>query len=323
MMRVSRAAAVVALCSLAGTAWGAQWNMPTPYADGTFHTKNIRQFAEEVEAATDGELSITVHSAGSLFKHPEIKRAVQTRQAEIGEIFISLLSNEDPVFAVDSLPFLATSYEQAEKLWAASRPFIEQRLEEDGLKLLFSVAWPPQGLYANKEIDDVADLKGLKFRSYNAISARLAELVGAIPTQVEVPEIPQAFATGFVEAMITSPTTGVDSQAWDFVKYYYDVQAFVPKNMVIVNQRVFDRLDEATQQALLDAAAKAEARGWQMSREETERNLAILKEHGMQVQAPSPKLLQQLGDIGRTMTEEWIAQAGPDGQAIIDRYRQP
>lgn len=323
MMRGLRTAAVVALCSLASTAWGAQWNMPTPYPDGTFHTKNIRQFAEEVEAATNGELTITVHSAGSLFKHPEIKRAVQTRQAEIGEIFVSLLSNEDPVFAVDSLPFLATSYEQAEKLWAASRPFIEQRLEEDGLKLLFSVAWPPQGLYANKEIDDVADLKGLKFRSYNAISARLAELVGAIPTQVEVPEIPQAFATGFVEAMITSPTTGVDSQAWDFVKYYYDVQAFVPKNMVIVNQRVFDRLDEGVQQALLDAAAKAEARGWQMSREETERNLAILKERGMQVQAPAPELVRQLGDIGRTMTEEWIAQAGPDGQAIIERYRQP
>jgi TRAP-type C4-dicarboxylate transport system substrate-binding protein len=314
---------VVAVCSMAATAWGADWNMPTPYADGTFHTKNIRQFADDVKTATNGELTITVHSAGSLFKHPEIKRAVQTRQAEIGEIFISLLSNEDPVFAVDSLPFLATSYEQAEKLWAASKPALEKRLEEDGLKLLFSVAWPPQGLYANKEIDDVADLKGVKFRSYNAISARLAELVGAVPTQVEVPEIPQAFATGFVEAMLTSPTTGVDSQAWDFVKYYYDVQAFVPKNMVIVNQRIFDRLDESTKQALLDASAKAEERGWQISKEETERNVAILKERGMQVIAPSPTLVQQLGEIGQTMTEEWLAGAGPEGQAIIDRYRQP
>ena len=322
MMLALRTAMVVAACCIATAAWAANWNMPTPYADGTFHTKNIRQFADDVKAATEGELTITIHSAGSLFKHPEIKRAVQTRQAEIGEIFISLLSNEDPVFAIDSLPFLATSYEQAEKLWEASRSYVAKRLEKDGLRLLFSVAWPPQGLYTNKEINDVSDLKGVKFRSYNAISARLAELIGAVPTQVEVPEIPQAFATGFVDAMLTSPTTGVDSQAWDFVKYYYDVQAFVPKNMVIVNQRIFDRLDDKTKQALLDAAAKAQARGWQMSKEETERNVAILKERGMRVNPPDPKLAQQLNDIGKAMTEEWIAKAGTDGKAIIEQYRK-
>lgn len=317
-----RTAIAAAACFFATSAWAAGWNMPTPYPDGNFHTQNIQQFAEDVKTATDGELTITIHSAGSLFKHPEIKRAVQTRQAEIGEIFISLLSNEDPVFAVDSLPFLATSYEEAEKLWAASKPYIEQRLQKDGLKLLFSVAWPPQGLYANKEIKDVADLRGVKFRSYNAVSARLAELVGAVPTQVEAPEIPQAFATGFIDAMITSPTTGVDSQAWDFVKYYYDVRAFIPKNMVVVNQRIFDRLDDGTKQALLDAAAKAETRGWETSRQETERNVAILKERGMQVSPPDPKLAEQLGEIGKTLTEEWIASAGADGKAIIEQYRK-
>jgi TRAP-type C4-dicarboxylate transport system substrate-binding protein len=316
------AAAVIVACSLTTTAWGANWNMPTPYPEGDFHTENIKQFAEDVEEMTDGELTITVHSAGSLFKHPEIKRAVQTRQAEIGEVLISLLSNEDPIFAVDSLPFRATSYEDARRLWEAQRPVLERRLEEQDLKLLYAVPWPPQGLYTNKEVDEISDMKGMKFRSYNAITARLAELMGAIPTQVEVPEIPQAFATGLVDAMITSPTTGVSSQAWDFVNRYYDTNAFLPKNMVIVNKRVFDRLDEGAQQAVLEAAKKAEERGWRMSKQAEEENTKVLAEHGVEISEPSERLRQELADIGEQMTQEWLKEAGPEGEQIIQAYGQ-
>lgn len=316
------AATVIVACSLTTTAWGANWNMPTPYPEGDFHTENIKQFAEDVEEMTDGELTITIHSAGSLFKHPEIKRAVQTRQAEIGEVLISLLSNEDPIFAVDSLPFLAASYEDARRLWEAQRPVLERRLEEQDLKLLYAVPWPPQGLYTNKEVDEISDMKGMKFRSYNAITARLAELMGVVPTQVEVPEIPQAFATGLVDAMITSPTTGVSSQAWDFVNRYYDTNAFLPKNMVIVNKRVFDRLDEGAQQAVLEAAKKAEERGWRMSKQAEEENTKVLAEHGIEVGEPSERLRQELAGIGEQMTQEWLKDAGPEGERIIQAYRQ-
>jgi TRAP-type transport system periplasmic protein len=316
------AATVIVACSLTTTAWGANWNMPTPYPEGDFHTVNIKQFAEDVEEMTDGELTITVHSAGSLFKHPEIKRVVQTRQAEIGEVLISLLSNEDPIFAVDSLPFLAASYEDARRLWEAQRPVLERRLEEQDLKLLYAVPWPPQGLYTNKEVDEISDMKGMKFRSYNAITARLAELMGVVPTQVEVPEIPQAFATGLVDAMITSPTTGVSSQAWDFVNRYYDTNAFLPKNMVIVNKRVFDRLDEGAQQAVLEAAKKAEERGWRMSKQAEEENTKVLAEHGIEVGEPSERLRQELAGIGEQMTQEWLKDAGPEGERIIQAYRQ-
>lgn len=304
-----------------GAAHAEQWQMPTPYGDSTFHTQNIRQFADDVAQSTDGDLQITVHSAGSLFKHPQIKRAVQTGQAQIGETIISLLANEDPVFGVDSLPFVATSYDEARKLWDASRPVIEEKLAEDGLKLLYAVPWPPQGLYTAQPVDEVSDMEGVKFRAYNSATSRVAELMGATPTQVETTEIPQAFSTGMVEAMMTSPSTGVNWAAWDYVDNYYDVKAWLPKNMVYVNQRAFDRLDPQTQQAVLDAAKKAEQRGWEMSRQEAESKTKELAQHDIKVQQPSDKLRQQFAQIGDQMVDEWLQEAGPEGQQVIEAYR--
>lgn len=309
--------------ALAATAAQAQtsWDMPTPYPDATFHTQNVIQFAEDVAEMSGGDLAITVHSAGSLFKHPEIKRAVQTGQVQIGEMLISLLSNEDPVFAVDTIPFLADSYEDAEALWQASRGAVEEKLAEDGLTLLYAVPWPSQGLYVNKEVESVADMQGVPFRAYNASTSRLAELMGAVPTQVEVPEIPQAFSTGIVEAMITSPSTGANSAAWDYVSHFYDTQAWLPKNMVVVNADAFEALSEETRQAVLDAAAEAETRGWQMSMEEAEAKKQELADNGMVVADPSEQLAADLAEIGATMTKEWIDEAGEEGQAILDAYQ--
>lgn len=296
------------------------WDMPTPYPDKTFHTQNIIQFAEEVKQATGGKVDIKVHSAGSLFKHPEIKNAVRGGQVQIGEFFLSLLSNEDAVFGADSQPFLATNYDDAKRLWDAQKPIITPLLEKQRLMPLFSVPWPPQGLYTKKEIKTVDDLKGIKFRAYNATLEKFANAVGAAPTQVEVPDIPQAFATGRVEAMITSPSTGANSKAWDFVEYFSDIQAWVPKNIVVVNLKSFNSLDEATQQAVLDAAKKAEMRGWEMSKQETAAKIAILKDNGMSVVAPSGQLMNGLKMVGKDMLSDWKKAAGDDGKALLDAY---
>lgn len=296
------------------------WNMPTPYPDKTFHTQNIRMFAADVAKATGGALQIKVHSAGSLFKHSEIKNAVRGGQVPIGEFFLSLLSNENPVFGADSLPFLATNYAEAKKLWDAQRPVITKLLAKQGLMPLFSVPWPPQGLYTKKPINKVSDLKGVKFRAYNATLELFANKIGAAPTQVEVPDIPQAFATGQVEAMITSPSTGANSKAWDFVHYYTDIQAWLPKNIVVVNIRAFRKLNKKTQQAILAAAKKAEARGWEMSKKETAAKTAILKENGMKVVTPSPELMAGLKKIGKSILADWRKTAGPEGAAMLKAY---
>lgn len=297
------------------------WDMPTPYADSVFHTQNVIQFAQDVEKATNGALKITVHSAGSLFGHAEIRDSVRRGLAPIGEILMSRLANEDPVFGVDSVPFLADSYDDAEKLWAASRDAVAEKLAAQGLTLLYAVPWPGQSLYLTQEVTSIDQMKGVSFRAYNTATERLAQLMGAVPTQVEAGDIPTAFATSRVEAMITSPSTGVSSQAWDFVSHYIDTQAWLPKNMIFVNTRAFDALPEDQQAALLEAAKTAEARGWQMSRDETAKQIAVLKENGMKVSQPSDTLAAQLREIGATMTEEWKAQAGDEGAAILKAYQ--
>lgn len=314
--------AVAALAGLAMQVQAETWDMPTPYPDATFHTVNIHDFAKDVAAATDGALEIKVHSAGSLFKHPEISKAVRSGQVPIGEFFLSLLANDNPAFGADSLPFLATNYDDAQKLWAAQKDVINGLLDEQGMMVLYAVPWPPQGLYTTKEINSVDDLAGLKFRTYNATLEEFANLAGAAPTQVEVPDIPQAFSTGRVEAMITSPSTGVNSKAWDFLTHYTDIQAWIPKNVVVVNKRAFRRLDDATQAAVLEAAAAAEARGWEMSQAETAKQTAVLQENGITVVQPSEELMAGLRAIGAQMLENWTTEAGDSGAALLQAYQQ-
>ncbi len=299
----------------------ASWDMPTPYPDKTFHTQNIAKFAEDVEKATNGQLVIKIHSAGSLIKHPEIKNNVRQGIVPIGEFFLSRLSNEHQVFGADSQPFLATNYDEAVKLWNAQKPIITQLLDKQGLMPLFTVPWPPQGLYTKKPINSVNDLKGIKFRAYNATLEIFAKKIGAAPTQVEVPDIPQAFATGRVEAMITSPSTGANSKAWDFVTHYTDIQAWLPKNIVVVSKKAFRKLDKATQEALLAAAKDAEVRGWEMSKKETAAKTKILKDNGLEVVNPSADLMAGLKEIGAAMIVDWKAGAGAEGDQLLKAFQ--
>ena len=298
------------------------WDMPTPYPASNFHTENIQQFAKEVDEATGGKLKITVHANGSLFKANEIKRAVQSGQAQIGELIISGLANEDALYALDTVPFLATSYADSKKLWQASKDAVEARLAKNGLKVLYSVAWPPQGLYSMTELKTIGDLKGMKIRSYSPTVARMIELMGGQPVTVQAADLTQALSTGVVSANLTSSATGYDTKSWEQLSHYYDIQAWLPKNIVFVSQKAFDGLDEASREALLKAAAAAEARGWKVSEEKTAWYIDQLKANKMKVQ-PAPEALQaELLKVGEKMTAEWVEKAGPDGQAILDAYRK-
>ncbi len=315
-------AAAFALAATLPAAAQTKWDMPTPYPVANFHTVNINQFAADVDKATAGKLKITVHPGASLFKAPEIKRAVQSGQAPIGEILLSGYSNEDPVFGVDSVPFLASSYAEARKLWTASKKATEDRFARQGMKVLYAVPWPPQGIYTNKPLASVADMKGLKMRSYNPNTAKIAELVGAQPVTVQAAELAQAMTTGVVNANITSGATGVDSKAWEHAKYYYDTQAWLPKNVVCVRQKAFDALGKASQDAVVKAAADAEARGWKESEVVAKTTVEPLAKNGMTVGPPPAQLNTVLKKIGDTITADWIKSAGADGQAIVDAYKK-
>jgi TRAP-type C4-dicarboxylate transport system substrate-binding protein len=299
-----------------------KWNLPGAYGPANFHTQNLVQFAEDVKKATNGALDITVHGNASLFKATEIKRAVQTGQAQAGEVLISLHENEDPVFGLDVVPFLVSNFADARKLWQASKPAIEKRLAAQGLMVLYGVAWPPQGIYAKKDVNTLEDLRGTKWRAYNVGTSRIGEIVGAQAVTIQAAELPQALATGVVNSFMSSGGTGYDSKVWESLTHFYDTQAWIPKNVTFVNKAAFDGLDKPTQEAILKAARTAEERGWKMWQEKAGWYLDQLKAKGMKVQPPSAELAAGFRKIGEQLTQDWLKKAGADGQAVVDAYRK-
>ena len=314
------AAAMLALASAAHAQ--TKWDLPSAYPATNFHSINLAEFVADVDKATAGKLKITLHSGASLFKAPEIKRAVQGGQAQIGEVLISNFANEWALFGADALPFLADSWDESVKLWKAQRPFFDKKLAEQGLMALYAVPWPPQGIFSKKPLASAADLKGVKWRAYNPATSRIAELVGAQPVTVQAAEVSQAFATGVAESMMSSGSTGWDAKLHEHVKFWYDTQAWLPKNVILVNAAAFKALDKPTQDALLKAGADAETRGLASAKKANGETLEKLKGAGMNILPPSAQLKTDMAKVGDTLLKEWLEKAGPEGKALIDAYRK-
>jgi len=314
--------AAAAAAAAAPAAAQTKWALPSAYPADNFHSQNLAAFAKDVADASGGKLQITVHPGASLYTAPEIKRVVQMGQAKTGEVLISLHETEDPMFGIDVVPFLATSFEEARKLWAASRAAIEKKLSAQRLKVLFAVPWPPQGIYAKKQIETIADMKGLFWRAYNAGTTRIAEIVGAHPVTVQAADLPRALSTGLINAFMTSSATGYDSKAWETMTYFYDARAWIPKNITFVNAAAFDLLDKQSQTALVNAATAAETRGWTMSQEKNRWYTEQLAKNGLKVLAPGDALTGGLKKVGEQLTAEWLRKAGDEGWAVIEAYKK-
>ena len=313
---------VTTVFALPATAIATEWTMATPYGEASFHTDNVRQFAADVAEATNGELTINVHSGGSLVAHGEIKPSVRRGTIEIGEVFLSVLSNEDPIFEVDTLPGVAGSYEEAYQLWEATQPVISELFANQGLMPLYAVAWPAQGIYTAFDLNDPEQFDGLRVRAPNINTQRFTDYLGGSPTETEESDIPPAFSTGRVDAMITSSSTGNAMTAWDYVTHYTDANLWLPKNIIFVNQRAFERLDETTQQALLEAAARAEERGWQMSRDDNQASLEALAANGVTVSTPNETVAAALQAAGDRLFAAWEERAGEQAQQVLQEYQQ-
>ncbi|MFG6667619.1 TRAP transporter substrate-binding protein [Halomonas sp. HNIBRBA4712] len=308
-------------CAMPFAAQAAEWTMATPYGDASFHTQNTKQFAEDVDEATDGELTITVHSGGALVSHGEIKPSVRRGTIDAGEVFLSVLSNDDPIFEVDTLPGVAGSYDDAFALWQATKPMITELFAAEGLIPLYAVAWPAQGIYTAEPLTDPAQFEGLRVRAPNINTQRFVTLMGGSPTETEESDIPTAFSTGRVDAMITSSSTGNAMTAWDYVSAYTDANLWLPKNIVFISQRSFDRLDEETQQALMEAAARAEERGWAASREDNDASLAALEENGISVSQPNEAVSAALQEAGDALYQDWLDRADEEAEQALEAYR--
>ena len=312
------ALASVALSASAQT----KWDLPAAYPANNFHTENLVQLANDVEKASGGKLKITVHPNASLFKANEIKRAVQGGQAPIGEVLLVNFENENPIYGADGIPFLAASYPESKKLATAQKPFLDKLLGAQGMMLLYTVPWPPQGIYTKRTLNSAEDMKGLKWRAYSPATSKIAELVGAQPVTIQAAELSQALATGVVESYMSSGSTGYDSKTYESIKYWYDTQAWLPKNAVLVNKAAFDALDKPTQAAVLKAAADAQERGNKISEEKNDWYKKALADKGMKIMKPSPKLMADMRQVGTIMLADWEKKAGADGQALISAYRK-
>lgn len=318
-----RHALLAAALTLSGSAFAqTKWDLPAAYPASNFHTVNLEAFASDVDKATGGKLKIQVHANASLFKADQIKRAVQQGQAQIGEILLVNYQNEWQIFGADGLPFLADSYDEAMKLYKAQRPLLDKKLAEQGMFLLYAVAWPPQGIYSKKPLNSAADMKGLKWRAYSPATSRIAELVGAQPVTIQAAELSQAMATGVIDSYMSSGSTGYDTKTYEHIKNWYDTQAWLPKNAVLVNRAAFAALDKPTQDALMKAGAAAETRGWAASQAENTRTQNLLKQNGMNIIPPSPQLKADMKKVGDVMLKEWLEKAGAEGKAVVDAYNK-
>ncbi len=310
-----------ALAISASAAMAEKWDMPMAYPATNYHTENGTAFAKCVGEASGGKVEIVVHAGGSLFAGNDIKRAVQTGQAPIGERLMSAHANENPLFGYDSIPFLATSFDASAKLAKAASDKLKAALDAQNLVFVYSVPWPPQGFYFKKEVNSLEDMKGIKFRAYNAATARIAELAGMVPVQIEAAELSQALATGVADSFISSGSTGVDSKVWESLTHFYDVQAWLPRNTVFVNKDAYNGLDDASKAAIMDCGAKAAEAGAARAQELTAGYLKTLADNGMKVQGPTDAFKEGLQGYGATMTDEWLKSAGDDGKAVIDAYK--
>lgn len=318
-------ALVFAVALLSGPALSAaadKWNMASGYPESNYHTQNIRMFIDDVQKATGSKLEITLHSNQSLFKLPETKRAVQTGQVQLGELLIVQFSNEEPIYEWSAIPFLADDFRKTRKMWDITKPITAERLAKQGIRLLYGTPWPPQGFYTKTPVASTADFKGVKMRAYNATTARMAELMGAVPATIPFSEVPQAFATGLVASMYTSPQTGIDTQAWDFCQHFVNVGGNHTMNVVIVNESAFKRLPSDVQAAVLEAAQKADTRGFKLAEDTTSSQIQTLKDKGMTVTTPTPELRGQLEKIGVTLTDEWLKRTGEVGQTVLRKFRE-
>ena len=323
LSQLARLSISVACLALSGLAFGqTKWDLASGYPPGNFHTENLEQFTKDVDAATQGKLKITLHSNASLFKLPEIKRAVQGGQAQAGEILLAAYENENALFGMDGVPFLATSYADAKKLQSVQLPALDKYLADQGIKVLYTVPWQPQGIYSKKPLASVADMKGMKWRSYSPSTAKMAELMQLQPVTVQAAELSQALATGIVESYISSSATGIDSKTYESLKYFYETQAWIPKNAVLVSLKAFNALDKATQEAVLKAAADAQVRGWKISEDKENTFKQTLRDRGMTVEPPSATFAADLQKVGAVMLGDWEKKMGAEGAALISAYRK-
>jgi len=314
----------VFLVSFSGVspAWAAgqpAWTLSTRYQADSFQTVNLREFARDVEQATQGALRIDVRSEAAAGSDGDIVARIGKGQLAAGEVIMSELGSAAiPLADADSIPFLVGNLQEARQLWDLQRALMEASLQRAGLVPLYAVPWPSQGLYTTRSVHSVAELKATHMRTYNPATVRMAQILGAAPVDVAMRDVGEALAQGRIDSMFTSGVTGTQSRVWEQpLKYFYDVRAWFPKNVVLISKAQWDALDAGTRQRVLAAARRAEDRGWRSSEAIADASLAELTRHGLHVESPDFHFRRELVRLGERLALEYVRQTGPIANQLL------
>ncbi|PLY07623.1 MAG: ABC transporter substrate-binding protein [Arcobacter sp.] len=311
---------VASLASLV-LAGNVKMNLNAKYGANNFHTKGAEKFASLVKDYTGGSVDITVHAGSSLVKGNPLK-AVKDGTVAMTDMFIPFTSGGGKVFGISALPFIATSYDDAFKLYQISKPAYEKTAKKWNQKLLYSVTWPASGFYSNKKLETLADFKGVKTRTYDKNSAQFVNDAGGNAVALPWGEVYSALRTGMVNSVITSSSSGKDGKFWEVLTNFTKINYAYPLQAVTINLDYWNSLDSAQKDAMLKAAAEIEKAQWEAVKAEDKDALDTMANNGMHISEASDKLKKELAIIANKMLKEYLSDANKDTKKIFEEYRK-
>lgn len=279
---------------------------------------------EKVKESTDGKLEISVQTGGALgYKGPELLKVVRDGLVPVSDMLTSGVAGDEKIFGLVTLPFLIQSFEEGKILNDIARPYFDQVAEEKwNQKILYIAPWPAAGLWSKEKVESLADMQGLKTRTYDKNGALVVEAAGGTPYPLPFSEVYSSLATGVIDSVLTSTPTAVDAKFWEVLKYYAPINVTMATDLVTVNLDAFNKLDKETQDALVSAGKEMEEEMWAMVAELDKEKESLCNEQGITTVEPSQEFLDELSAVTENIRQEWLKDAPPEAQEIVEKFKQ-
>ena len=300
---------------------GREWDMSLPWSVQEFHTQNAIRFAETVFEETGGALKINVHPGAVLgLKGPESMRALEEGLVQMAEMPSFQQVGAEPLLGLESLPFLVEDQSELRALYDILRPQINRLFKKHGLKVVYIVPWPNQNIYTKVPVKTLSDLKGVKIRTYDKNTSELMDRLGLVPVQMPSQDVVPALASGVVDAVMTSTTTGAAQKYWEFLDYIYRTNHLWISNIMAVNLESWNRLDREVREKIEAIAARLEPEFWAVSRHDDAQKLAVLEAGGIKTVVPDPALLKEMRQAARPMWQAFANDVGPEAEEVLQTF---
>jgi TRAP-type C4-dicarboxylate transport system substrate-binding protein len=320
-------AAAAAFHSLAPAAARAQtitWDMPNEYQESSLGGLADKDFIAAVTEKSGGKIVIQPHFGGSLgYKSNGHFSAVEDGAVPLAHTFGGVLVGVDPIFQINTLPFLVGNVDEMQMLVDVARPHIDAAFGKANQKLLYVTPWTPVGIWAKRPIRTIDELKTIKIRTYDVSGTMTLKEAGAIALQLSWVDVIPAFSTGTIDAVLTSDEGGIASKFWEYTDHFNQLNFTSGLDVSHINLDTFNGLSPELQQAVLDAAAQAEKAAWERLRARIGENVETMKTNGVTVvDDVTPELLQHLRTSGQVVVGDWLAKMGGKGEGILAEYKQ-